>query len=187
VAFSGGPDSTCLLFLLKSTLGQLSVEHGPQHSLEAIHINHNLQSSSYVMQQECAQMAQSLQVPFIAQVIPWGTKPFVKLPQNGDAFEGIARVARYQTLFQTQGPGSFIAFGHHKDDQLETAIMRLANGSTYYGAAGMPKLRRWGMGEGQKDGQTWFDLDGLSKYIIRPLLSFSKVISSITQIVDQIA
>ncbi|KAI0063391.1 hypothetical protein BV25DRAFT_1824493 [Artomyces pyxidatus] len=45
---------------------------------------------------------------------------------EGETTEGIARHARYQILFKAmmQHDANVIAFGHHADDQVETALMR---------------------------------------------------------------
>lgn len=78
---------------------------------------------------------------------------------------------------------SVIAFGHHLDDQVETAVMRSLRGSSETGLAGMRPCRRWGMGfadsfeagEGETTGLGWAGQHGLNHWIVRPLLQATKV------------
>lgn len=67
--------------------------------------------------------------------------------------------------------------GHHLDDQIETAIMRLNRKSSKLGLAGMRKLRRWGMGDDRAygDGLGWAGIWGMDRWIARPLLGVPKV------------
>jgi tRNA(Ile)-lysidine synthase len=94
-------------------------------------------------------------------------------------FERTARDARYALLLQTltRADADVLAVGHHADDQVETALMRLGMGSTQLGAGGMRACRRWGMGAGMNDRSlTWAGHKGMSKWIVRPLLDVGKVL-----------
>ncbi|KAL5532822.1 hypothetical protein ACEPAF_4596 [Sanghuangporus sanghuang] len=175
VAFSGGPDSTCLLYLLK----QLSNTAKAQHpcNVAAITIDHGLQTASSQMTMKCASIAESLQVRHVILRIPWGIKPFPPVPSKGSSFEKLAREARYHLLLSAlKKEGiSTIAFGHHADDQVETALLRISRGSTEAGVAGMKARRLWGMGFGSTpENLGWAGQDGMSRWIIRPLLHFPK-------------
>ncbi|MEK9606290.1 MAG: tRNA lysidine(34) synthetase, partial [Gammaproteobacteria bacterium] len=55
------------------------------------------------------------------------------------------------------GPGEVVMTAHHRDDQIETLLMRLSQGSGLIGLAGIPVVRAFGPG-----------------LLIRPLLSLSR-------------
>lgn len=169
VANSGGPDSTCLLFLLSRLR--------PPVSVVSLHVNHGLQPASADMADRAAANAASMGIPHRTLHIPWGRAPFPNRPVPSTPFENIARQARYNVLFRgmTYSGASILALGHHADDQVETSLMRLARGSTLVGAAGMRRRRRWGMGQGNStDDLAWVGHPGMSRFIIRPLLDFPK-------------
>jgi len=178
VANSGGPDSTCLLFLIHRYLSRNSTF--PQ-AVVSLTVDHDLQASSSAMADHCAKVARSLGVRHLSTRIPWSTPPFPPRPEPGEMFENTARDARYHSLFQlmTRENIPVIAFGHHADDQVETALMRLGRGSTKLGAAGMRPCRRWGMGMlSDENALGYAGYEGMNRWIVRPLLlDVGKVIS----------
>lgn len=122
VALSGGPDSLALAAVLaeqdKTGLA-LIVDHGlrPESAQEARHVA------------ECAQA-----LGLKTDILCWqGQKPTTGLMNA-------AREARYRLLLSACRAQArrqlFIA--HHLDDQIETALFRLARGSGWRGMAGMP-------------------------------------------------
>lgn len=129
------------------------------------------------MADHCSKVAQDIGVEHLTYKIPWSSPPFPPRPSPGQAFENTARIARFDGLFQlmTRSNTSVIAFGHHSDDQMETILMRLGRGTTELGAGGMDPCRRWGMGVRDDAGFGWAGYEGLNRWIVRPLLSVSKV------------
>ncbi|KAF7967316.1 hypothetical protein HWV62_39662 [Athelia sp. TMB] len=146
-------------------------------STVSLTVNHGLQDSSNAMAKRCEKNARILGVQHLTSSIPWGEPPFPPLPSGSRAFEEVARDARYHLLFQamTQMGTDTLAFGHHADDQVETALMRLARGTTEIGAGGMRPCRRWGMGMSNGDGGLgWAGYEGMHRWIVRPMLPVSK-------------
>ncbi|KAG8932141.1 hypothetical protein FRC02_001614 [Tulasnella sp. 418] len=183
VAFSGGPDSLSLLFLLNRHIYQ----YQPGLSLISITIDHLLQATSTQTTRHCQALSETLGVENVSVKIPWGLAPFPPLPEKGTPFEQVAREARYHLLFDVMRKRNLdtLAMGHHADDQVETLLMRMlrqessmsGSETTQFklGWAGMKKLRRWGMGFGRGEGSLgWAGAEGMAKWIARPLLDIPK-------------
>lgn len=183
VAFSGGPDSTALLHLLRRACSDQGQAKGLPTEIVALTVDHGLQAASSHMTEQCSELASLLQVKHMKLRIPWNDPPFPELPWKGAAFEKIAREARYHVLLKAmvREQISVIAFGHHVDDQVETALLRISRGSSELGASGMRPCRRWGMGFGNGPGSLgWAGHLGMDKWIIRPLLVFPKVANKLS-------
>ncbi|KAK0463584.1 PP-loop family-domain-containing protein [Desarmillaria tabescens] len=174
VANSGGPDSTALVFMLKRYVDDLARKNegnpGTSYPMRVVSItvDHGLQESSASMAELCAQRAVAMGVGHYGMSIPWNLEKYPDLPKTG--VEGVARLARYELLHRgmEQSGSDIIAFGHHRDDQVETSLMRLARGSKC-------PFRRWGMGVSEKLGHIgWTGLAGMHKWIVRPLLDIPK-------------
>ena len=85
VAFSGGLDSTALLFLCKKALKQEKIRN-----LKAIHINHNLSKNSDNWQQHCESFCRGNNIEFESFM--------VEVSKNRSSIESQARQARYKIL-----------------------------------------------------------------------------------------
>jgi len=83
VAFSGGLDSTALLFLCNKALKQKKI-----NNLKAIHINHNLSKNSDNWQQHCESFCRSNNIEFESFM--------VEVSKNRSSIESQARQARYK-------------------------------------------------------------------------------------------
>lgn len=138
------------------------------------------------MTAQCIELANTLDVKHRVLKIPWGIAPFPANPSSSfdgqsSAIEAIAREARYHLMLaamREEGIGTLLV-GHHADDQLETALLRLTRGSGILGAGAMRARRRWGMGFGNGPEYVgWAGHHGLHKWIVRPLLNKSKVRSN---------
>lgn len=126
-----------------------------------------------------AQFARSLNIPHHASTIEWGEPPFPCMPTYNAKVESVARKIRYHLLLDMMKHERLqvLCTGHHHDDQIETALMRLHKGSTRLGLAGMRDVRRWGMGDHKSyfDGLGWAGSSGMRSWIARPLLGIRKV------------
>ena len=136
VAFSGGLDSTILL--------HLAIEAAPP--VTALHINHGLHPQADHWQDHCAQVCGRLGAPFLGHRVQVG-------PGNPEA---AARTARYRAFEELLGNADLLLLAHHRDDQAETLLMRLLQGS---GLLPMPVKRRLHCGA----------------LLLRPLLTVPKV------------
>ncbi|KAF9651259.1 hypothetical protein BDM02DRAFT_3184741 [Thelephora ganbajun] len=180
IANSGGPDSTCLSFLLNETLCEIK-ERGVKTEgwfgeLISLNVDHQFQSCSSEMSLRTSEHSRRLGIPHKTLQIPWGFPPYPVKPSLGQSFERIARDARYTLLLSgmRQYGADAIAFGHHADDQLETFLMRLANGTGFLGLGGTKLVRRFGMGDRSPGQMGYYGIDGMQRWIVRPLLSVSK-------------
>ncbi len=129
VAFSGGPDSVCLLYRLT----RAALERG----IECVHIDHGLDPESAQRANRAVAIADGLGVPcrIIRIEVSAGSGP-----------EAAARDARYRALEALVGPGEVLVTAHHADDQVETVLLRLIRGAGPEGLSGIPALRRFARG-----------------------------------------
>jgi len=132
VAFSGGPDSVCLLH-------QLLILHarGP---LRVVHIDHGLDTDSARRAKKARAIARGLGVDCEVHRI----EPERHSRDGGP--EAAARRARYACLQSMMMPGDHVLTAHHADDQVETVMLRLLRGAGPAGLAGMQPLRPLGPG-----------------------------------------
>ncbi|WP_349970286.1 tRNA lysidine(34) synthetase TilS [Pseudomonas caspiana] len=132
IGFSGGLDSTVLLYLLTEIAKR---ENLPP--LNAIHVHHGLQAVADAWPLHCQQVCNALSVPL--QVISVRVEP-------GASLEQAARDARYAALSDCLAEDEVLLTGQHQDDQAETLLFRLLRGAGVRGLAGMPASRSLGQG-----------------------------------------
>jgi len=130
VGVSGGPDSLCLLHILK-----LLAERYP-FRLHAAHLNHGIRGSQAEADAEfvanlCSEWKisctiENMDVPSLARA-------------RHLSLEEAARQARYAFLARvaSQQGARVVVVGHHADDQVETLLMHLLRGSGLSGLRGM--------------------------------------------------
>ena len=133
VAFSGGPDSTALLH----ALAQLPVARG--RGLRALHVDHGLHADSADWAKRCADLCESL-------AIPWTTLRVQVDHARGEGLEAAARRARYAAFSENLDEGEWLVLGHHRDDQVETVLLKLLRGAGPEGLGGMRGLRPFARG-----------------------------------------
>ncbi len=134
VAVSGGPDSMALLWLLVNlppqesfrTLYALTVDHGlrPDSAAEARQVGEWVASWSGVTHTVLTRTA----------------------PESGHKIMEEARRDRYRMMesFCRGKAVTHLFVAHHRDDQAETLLFRLAKGSGLDGLGGMKPVRRMG-------------------------------------------
>lgn len=144
-AFSGGLDSTVLLFALSKLKGSAF------EKITAVHVHHGLSKNADQWASFCEEQAKKLKVDFILRK--------VQVPSGGDGIEGEARKARYRVLEDVaeRVHADAILTAHHLDDQLETFLIQWMRGAGPEGLSGMPPIRREG-----------------NVMIARPLLDFQR-------------
>nr|WP_193570451.1 tRNA lysidine(34) synthetase TilS [Luteibacter yeojuensis] len=131
VAYSGGPDSTALLHALATRT--------PRPALRALHVDHGLHAESGVWALHCRRFCESLAVPFEA------IRVTVDLTR-GEGVEAAARRARRAAFAAALKPGERLVLAHHRDDQVETVLLKLLRGAGPEGLAGMRAWRPLGAG-----------------------------------------
>jgi tRNA(Ile)-lysidine synthase len=127
VAFSGGADSTALLFACAAKWpGQVV----------ALHINHGLQAAAADFERQSEATCAQLQVELRLAQVQAGAA-------QGQSPEDAARRARYQALDRLAaepggaGPLPTIALAQHADDQVETVLLAWGRGAGLAGLSGM--------------------------------------------------
>jgi tRNA(Ile)-lysidine synthase len=129
VAFSGGPDSVCLLHALLERYGR--------ERLRCVHIDHGLDSGSPARAKRAAELAG--QAGTTCDALSIEVEP-------GDGIEAAARQARYGALAGCMDPGDVLVTAHHADDQVETILLRLLRGAGPEGLSGIPQQRAFADG-----------------------------------------
>src|SRR2546428_371325 len=131
VAVSGGADSVALLDLLHTLTPELGL------SLVVAHVDHGIRSDSGTVARAVGELAERYELPFEVGELSLGP----------DATETVARRARYAWLGEVQRRhgARYLVTAHHRDDQVETILLRLLKGSAPAGLAGIPARGRGGV------------------------------------------
>ena len=134
VALSGGPDSVALLHALCQIRNQFKIKP------VAAHLNHEWRPEAQLDAEFCEELCQKLNVAFTLEKL---SELKFNMPWNGSR-EAQSRQIRQLFLNQVaqRNNASYIALGHHLDDQIETFFMRLIRGSSSNGLTGMKQLQK---------------------------------------------
>ena len=125
VAVSGGPDSLALVWLLR----QWCINAGVK--LMALTVDHRLQPNSTENARKVYEWLKSWDVD--CQILTWlGVKPNTRIQEN-------ARINRYKLILDwcIQNEFENLALAHHQEDQAETFMIRIIQGSGTDGLACM--------------------------------------------------
>ena len=147
IAFSGGPDSVFLFYLLNYLKSEYNLE------LALMYVNHNLRSDVDNDLNFVKDFSKKNDVKLYIESVDVNSHS----KKMKKSIELAARELRYEVLekvFQKEG-FTKIATGHNLDDNVETFIFRLLRGTSIRGLKGIPRVR---------------------ENIIRPILQFEKKI-----------
>jgi tRNA(Ile)-lysidine synthase len=133
VAFSGGLDSSVLLYALHACINRLQAEIG------AVHVNHGLQAHAAEWEAHCRRVCATLAVRYASLPVDATAAP-------GESPEAAARAARYAALANWLPAGHCLLTAQHRDDQAETLLLQLLRGSGVHGLAAMPESSAFGNG-----------------------------------------
>lgn len=134
VAWSGGPDSTALLHLLR----QLH-ESGELQLVAAAHLNHQLRDEATADEQYCHRVAAELGVPLTVE----RTDVRQAARRERRSLEDAAHRLRHAFFERAVAlhKADVIAVGHTRDDQAETVLLRMIRGAGTRGMSGMHPRR----------------------------------------------
>lgn len=134
IACSGGVDS---LALLQAVVTLTRSAPGPWPPLAVIHINHQLHPCAPVwashVESLCAQWS-----------LPCTIKTIAVTAVGAHGVEAAARLQRYAAFGATLAADELLLQAHHRDDQVETLLLRLLRGSGLSGLRAMPVSRPLG-------------------------------------------
>lgn len=160
LAVSGGCDSTALMHLVADWARRL-VRTGPDGAIIVVTVDHGLRPQACEEAETVARAAHALALE--CRVLRW------RGPHPAAGIQAAARQARYRLIGELlmemgrEGRTWHLVTAHHRDDQAETVLMRLARGSGIDGLGGMqPRGEMAGIGDGNDPGFVY--------PILRPLL-----------------
>ncbi|MDH5730366.1 MAG: tRNA lysidine(34) synthetase TilS, partial [Gammaproteobacteria bacterium] len=142
VAFSGGLDSSVLLH----ALAQLHLNN----AIEAVYVDHGLQTVAQQWPQQCQLFCDQLGVSLTVLTVDAGACP-------GESPEAAARQARYQAFAEMLPEKALLLTAHHLDDQAETFLLQALRGAGTRGLSAMPVQTVFAQGK-----------------LLRPLLEYSR-------------
>jgi len=128
LAFSGGPDSACLLHLLAAS--------DLRERVRVVHVDHGLDPESCSRARLAVKIAAAMGVDCRVERLD---AVELSAPGGREAAARHARYSRFQSLMEAD---DHVLTAHHQDDQVETFMLRLLRGSGPEGLRGMQPLRR---------------------------------------------
>jgi len=163
IACSGGADSVTLLNLFSQDVPK----RWQNLRVSVAHLNHEIHHRAAEMQEFVEGLCKKFRLGYHTENVD-----ILNLKQSSkDSIEQIARYVRYEFLEKTAKEigANCVVTGHNRDDQEETVLMMILQGSGISALRGIPAKRRF-MGN-----------DKVS--IVRPLLEFSRkeILSYLTE------
>ena len=126
LGFSGGLDSSVLLHAL--------CRAGLAGRVLAVHVQHGLHPQAETWCEHCAGVARSLGVAFVVERLTLAP---------GGNLEARARDARRAALLRHVDPADTLLLAHHRQDQVETLLLRLLRGAGARGLSAMAAEQHW--------------------------------------------
>lgn len=127
LGLSGGPDSVYLFHLLRE------FQKERPFVFQCAHIHHGLREEAEEDMKFVMDLCQEYQVDL--RVEKWDVKAYGK--EKKLSTEEAGREIRYRLFYSLAGEEGLIVLGHHKDDQVETVLMRILRGTGLEGLGGM--------------------------------------------------
>ena len=132
---SGGPDSICMLDILR----RVKTEKQINFDIIVCHINHLIREEATVDEQYVENYCKKYQIPFFVKRID--VKKIAE--DNKKGTEETGRKVRYEffeEIFKKEKANK-IAIAHNKNDKIETIIMNVFRGSGISGLRGIEPIR----------------------------------------------
>ncbi len=133
VAFSGGADSVCMLYLLHKYCTEQGIR------LVAAHVNHMIRGDDADSDERfCRELAEkySITIEVRRADVPALSKEY------GRGLEEAARIVRYAFFDElAEKYGAVIATAHNASDNLETVVFNMLRGCTTHGICGILPIR----------------------------------------------
>ena len=134
-AVSGGPDSICMLDILR----RIKEENKINFDIIVCHINHMIRVEATADEQYVENYCKKYQIPFFVKRVD--VKKIAEANKQGT--EEAGRKVRYdffEEIFQKEN-ATKIAIAHNKNDKIETIIMNVFRGSGISGLRGIEPIR----------------------------------------------
>lgn len=127
IALSGGKDSLTLLYLLKAMSGRGM----PELDIRAVHVSGEFSCGASLGENFIKPICEALGVPLVV-------KQSTRTLENLECYS--CSRERRKMIFDTAKELGFklVAFGHHRDDSVETALMNLLHKAEF--AGNLPKV-----------------------------------------------
>src|SRR5690606_17014985 len=137
IACSGGVDSLVLLHALVMLTRDASITWPP---LAVIHVNHQLNPRASGWAQHVASLCAQWSVPCTLKTIAVGDTA-------SQGIEAAARAQRYAAFEAIIDADELLLQAHHRDDQIETVLLRMLRGAGLTGLRSIPVTRTLGRGQ----------------------------------------
>ena len=147
LAFSGGSDSLALLSLL------------PRERTRALYVNHHIRTDEELEKEIELNRRNCERFGIPLKIVELDRTAVERLSvEEGIGTEGAARVLRYEALLKEDA--DWILTAHHQDDEVETFLMRVLDGSPFWKYEGVRKV----------DGRIWRPMLNVPKSLIENYL-----------------